>query len=102
MMPRSEIAPVYLAGIRTSFPSVTKHRELRYAKLERWIATGRGECGGNTKNIQPGIDGLLTDDNPNDFADRILFLMDNELELKEMGGHARTNAPHYSIRKNGG
>ena len=90
MMPRSEIAPVYLAADTFVFPSVTETQGIAICEaLSAGLPTVAVNAGGIPENIQPGIDGFLTDDNPNDFADRILFLIDNELERKEMGGQAR-------------
>jgi glycosyltransferase involved in cell wall biosynthesis len=47
--------------------------------------------------LRPGINGLLTDDDPRAYAQAVTQLLGNEERLKSLGDAARDDARHYSV-----
>lgn len=47
--------------------------------------------------LRPGINGLLTDDDPRAYAQAVIELLSDEQRLKSLGTAARDGARHYSI-----
>lgn len=50
---------------------------------------------GASEMVEDGIDGYLTDLNPDHFADKIIYLLNNDLIRSEMGAMAKENAKRF-------
>ena len=100
MLPRREIAPIYAAADAFAFPSTTETQGIAICEaLSAGLPAVAVNAGGIPENIQPGIDGFLTADDPAEFADRISFLIENERIRTEMGANARKNALCFSTER---
>lgn len=98
MLPRREIEPIFAAADAFAFPSTTETQGIAICEaLSAGLPVVAVNAGGIPENIQPGIDGFLTQDNPDEFADRISFLITHEQQRKQMGEHARANSCNFSI-----
>lgn len=98
MLPRDEIDPIYAAADGFVFPSTTETQGIAICEaLSAGLPVVAVNAGGIPENVEPGVDGFLTNDDADEFADRISFLVEHERERKEMGARARINAGHFSI-----
>lgn len=98
MMPRKEIEPYYAAADAFVFPSTTETQGIAICEaLSAGLPVVAVNAGGIPENIQPGVDGFLTSDDSQAFAEKMMFLIEHERERKEMGTQARINACHFSI-----
>lgn len=98
MLPRDEIDPIYGAADAFAFPSTTETQGIAICEaLSAGLPVVAVNAGGIPENIQPGVDGFLTKDDSDEFADRISYLVSNERERLQMSAQARINASHFSI-----
>lgn len=100
MLRRYQIAPIYAAADAFAFPSTTETQGIAICEaLSAGLPVVAVNAGGIPENVEPGVDGFLTNDDPDEFADRIDFLIKNERERLEMGAHARINAANFSVER---
>lgn len=100
MLPRAQIDPLYAAADAFVFPSTTETQGIAICEaLSAGLPVVAVNAGGIPENIQPGIDGFLTSDDSDEFADRIEFLITHDRERREMSAHARINAGHFSVAR---
>jgi D-inositol-3-phosphate glycosyltransferase len=52
---------------------------------------------GPSDTVTDGVDGLLTPEDPVDFAEAVRRMLTDDVRRREMGGHARETARTYSI-----
>ena len=98
MLHRSEIDPLYAAADAFVFPSTTETQGIAICEaLSAGLPAVAVDAGGIPENIQPGVDGFLTHDDADEFAERICYLIDHPDARKEMGKSARANAADFSI-----
>ena len=97
MLPRQDIAPIYCAADAFAFPSTTETQGIAICEaLSAGLPVVAVNAGGIPENIQQGIDGFLTQDNADEFAERISYLLMHENERKEMSERAKVNACGFS------
>ena len=100
MLKRHDIAPIYGAADAFAFPSTTDTQGIAICEaMSAGLPVVAVNAGGIPENLEPGIDSFLTNDDPDEFADRIGFLITNPAERAEMGSHARANACNFSIER---
>lgn len=100
MLKRRDIEPIYACADAFAFPSTTETQGIAICEaLSAGLPVVAVNAGGIPENVQPGIDSFLTNDDPEEFADRISFLITHEPERREMGEHARINAAQFSIER---
>ena len=100
MLRRDRIDPIYAAADVFVFPSTTETQGIAICEaMSAGLPVVAVNAGGIPENIQPGIDGFLTRDDPDEFAGRIEFLMTHERERLEMGKTARADAANFSIER---
>ena len=98
-IPREKVAKYYSAGDLFSYPSTTETQgivicEALGAGLPCVVANG----GGAPEMVVDGEDGLLTEDDVDDFTDKIdLLLTDHEL-MERFSARAVGNFARFSIR----
>jgi len=100
MLRRPQIAPLYASADAFVFPSTTETQGIAICEaLSAGLPVIAVNAGGIPENVEPEVDGFLTNDDPSEFADKINFLITHERERLEMGSHARTNARNFSIER---
>jgi glycosyltransferase involved in cell wall biosynthesis len=100
MLSRPQIDPLYAAADAFVFPSTTETQGIAICEaLSAGLPVVAVNAGGIPENIQRGVDGFLTDDDPDQFADRIEFLITHEPERRAMSARARENACSFSIER---
>lgn len=100
MLSRSDIEPIYGAADAFAFPSTTETQGIAICEaLSAGLPVVAVNAGGIPENLQSGVDGFLTADDPAEFADRINFLIDSPDDRMQMGARARENARNFSIDK---
>lgn len=100
MLKRQEIAPIYGAADAFAFPSTTETQGIAICEaLSAGLPVVAVNAGGIPENIEAGVDGFLTEDDPAQFADRISFLITNPAERAAMGARARANACNFSVER---
>ncbi|MCE5321941.1 glycosyltransferase family 4 protein [bacterium] len=100
MLKRHEIEPIYTSADIFVFPSTTETQGIAICEaLSAGLPVVAANAGGIPENVQPEIDGFLTENDPGEFADRIEFLISHEAERTKMGGNARRNASQFSIER---
>jgi glycosyltransferase involved in cell wall biosynthesis len=100
MLKRQDIEPIYTSADTFAFPSTTETQGIAICEaLSAGLPVVAANAGGIPENVQPGIDGFLTENDPDEFADRIEFLISHETERKNMGEKARLNASGFSIER---
>ncbi len=100
MLRRRDIDPIYAAADAFAFPSTTETQGIAICEaLSAGLPVVAVNAGGIPENVQPGIDGFLTRDDPTEFADRISYLIANPAERVKMGQAARVNAGAFSIER---
>lgn len=100
MLPRPQIDPLYAAADVFVFPSTTETQGLAICEaLTAGLPVVAVNAGGIPENLQDGIDGFLTRDDPDEFADRISYLITHERERRQMGECARANARNFSVER---
>lgn len=93
-----ELDPLYGAADAFVFPSTTETQGIAICEaLSAGLPVVAVNAGGIPENVEHGVDGFLTDDDPGQFADRISYLITHDRERAEMGAQARANACHFSI-----
>jgi len=93
-----ELDPFYAAADAFVFPSTTETQGIAICEaLSAGLPVVAVNAGGIPENVEHGVNGFLTDDDPAQFADRIAFLITHDRERTEMGAQARVNACHFSI-----
>ncbi len=98
MLKRREIDPIYGAADAFAFPSTTETQGIAICEaLSAGLPVVAVNAGGIPENIQHGVDGFLTNDDPAEFADRIAYLIDNPSDRAAMSARARANACNFSI-----
>lgn len=98
MLKRDEIDPIYGAADAFAFPSTTETQGIAICEgLSAGLPVVAVNAGGIPENLQHGIDGFLTKDDPVEFADRISYLIDNPAARAAMSANARANARNFSI-----
>lgn len=98
MLPRQKIEPIYASADAFAFPSTTETQGIAICEaLSAGLPVVAVNAGGIPENIQPGVDGFLTNDDADEFADRINFLITHKDERSEMSEHARINSCNFSI-----
>lgn len=100
MLPRAQIDPIYGAADIFVFPSTTETQGIAICEaLSAGLPSVAVNAGGIPENVQPGVDGFLTEDDPDQFAERIAFLVSSPEQRAEMGRRARENASCFSIER---
>ncbi|MHB9037523.1 MAG: glycosyltransferase family 4 protein [Armatimonadota bacterium] len=100
MLKRPEIEPLYSSADAFAFPSTTETQGIAICEaLSAGLPVVAADAGGIPENVQHGVDGFLTRDEPEEFADRIEFLITHEAQRKTMGESARVNALQFSIER---
>lgn len=100
MLNRREIDPIYGAADVFVFPSVTETQGIAICEaLSAGLPVVAVNAGGIPENVQDGVDGFLTNDDPAEFADRIAYLIDHPAERAAMSACARANAAAFSIER---
>lgn len=100
MLPRGQIDPLYAAADIFVFPSATETQGIAICEaLSAGLPVVAVDAGGIPENIQHGVDGFLTADDPAEFADRICFLASRRDERERMSAQARVNARQFSIER---
>ena len=100
MLKRHDIAPIYCAADAFAFPSTTDTQGIAICEaMSAGLPVVAVNAGGIPENLEPGIDSFLTEDDPDQFADRISFLITNPAQRAEMGSRARANACNFSIER---
>lgn len=98
MLGRREIDPIYGAADLFVFPSTTETQGIAICEaLSAGLPVVAVNAGGIPENLQHGVDGFLTNDDPAEFADRIAYLIDHPAERAAMSVRARANAAVFSI-----
>ncbi len=100
MMPRTDIEPIYTACDVFVFPSTTETQGIAICEaLSAGLPVIAVNAGGIPENIQHECDGFLTQNNPDEFAGRIEYLISNPAIRAKMGMQARINAQQFSIMR---
>jgi len=100
MLRREQIDPIYAAADLFVFPSTTETQGIAICEaMSAGLPVVAVNAGGIPENIRDGVDGFLTPDDPDRFAERIEYLMAHEKERLEMGARARDNARSFSIER---
>lgn len=100
MLKRSAIAPIYAASDVFVFPSTTETQGIAICEaMSAGLPVVAVNAGGIPENVQDGVDGFLTNDDADEFADRLSFLIAHEAERTRMGECARTNACGFSVER---
>jgi glycosyltransferase involved in cell wall biosynthesis len=100
MLKRPEIEPIYSSADAFAFPSTTETQGIAICEaLSAGLPVVAANAGGIPENVQHGVDGFLTDNDPKEFAGRIEFLITHEAQRQEMGASARVNARQFSIER---
>ncbi len=100
MLPRDRIDPIYAASNAFVFPSTTETQGIAICEaLSAGLPVVAVNAGGIPENVQPGVDGFLTNDDPDEFADRMDYLITHDREREQMGAQARINAANFSIER---
>lgn len=100
MLRREDIEPIYTCADAFAFPSTTETQGIAICEaLSAGLPVVAANAGGIPENVQHGIDGFLTENDPDEFAGRIEFLVSHEAERKSMGEKARLNAAQFSIER---
>ncbi len=100
MLSRHDIEPIYSSADAFAFPSTTETQGIAICEaLSAGLPVVAANAGGIPENVQHGVDGFLTEDDPREFADRIEFLVTHEPERQKMGEQARSNAARFSIER---
>lgn len=98
MLKRHDIAPIYGAADAFVFPSTTETQGIAICEaLSAGLPVVAVNAGGIPENVQDGVDGFLTNDDPDEFADRLSYLITHDKERLEMGARARENACCFSV-----
>lgn len=100
MKKRKEIEPIFASADAFAFPSTTETQGIAICEaLSAGLPVVAVNAGGIPENIQPGVDGFLTDNDPEEFAAKIDFLIRSEPERLKMGEAARENSVSFSIER---
>ena len=98
MLKRQDISPIYGAADAFAFPSTTETQGIAICEaLSAGLPVVAVNAGGIPENLQNGVDGFLTNDDPAEFADRIGFLINSPEDRAAMGARARINACNFSV-----
>jgi 1,2-diacylglycerol 3-alpha-glucosyltransferase len=98
MLKRRDIAPIYGAADAFAFPSTTETQGIAICEaLSAGLPVVAVNAGGIPENLENGVDGFLTNDDPVEFADRISFLINSPEDRAAMGARARANACNFSV-----
>ena len=100
MLGRREIDPIYGAADVFVFPSTTETQGIAICEaLSAGLPVVAVNAGGIPENLQHGVDGFLTNDDPAEFAERVEYLLDHSAERAAMSARARANAAAFSIER---
>lgn len=100
MLKRHEIAPIYAAADAFAFPSTTETQGIAICEaMSAGLPVVAVNAGGIPENVKDGIDGFLTSDSPDEFADRMSYLITHDRERTEMGVRAGENACNFSVER---
>lgn len=100
MLKRKDIEPIYTSADAFAFPSTTETQGIAICEaLSAGLPVVAANAGGIPENVQNGVDGFLTEDDPHEFADKIEFLVTHDADRKLMGDQARANASRFSIER---
>lgn len=100
MLRRSEIDPLYAAADLFVFPSTTETQGIAICEaLSAGLPVVAVNAGGIPENIQSGVDGFLTPDDPTEFAERIQGLIEDPGRRLEMSANARANSANFCIER---
>lgn len=100
MFRRDELEPVYASADAFAFPSTTETQGIAICEaLSAGLPVVAVNAGGIPENVQPGIDGFLTENDPAEFADRISLLIKDPFQRATMAENARANASNFSIER---
>jgi glycosyltransferase involved in cell wall biosynthesis len=100
MLPREKIDPIYAAADAFVFPSTTETQGIAICEaLSAGLPVVAVNAGGIPENIRSGVDGFLTSNDADEFADRISTLVTNVDERRAMGEQARAGAANFSIER---
>ncbi len=100
MLRRPAISPIYAASDAFVFPSTTETQGIAICEaMSAGLPVVAVNAGGIPENVQDGVDGFLTNDDPDEFADRLSFLITHDRERAEMGARARESACDFSVER---
>lgn len=100
MLKRHEISPIYAAADAFAFASTTETQGIAICEaMSAGLPVVAVNAGGIPENVQDGVDGFLTKDDPSEFADRLSFLITHDRERVQMGACARENACEFSVER---
>lgn len=100
MLKRNDISPIYGAADAFAFPSTTETQGIAICEaLSAGLPVVAVNAGGIPENLENGVDGFLTNDDPAEFADRINFFINSPDDRAEMGARARENACNFSVER---
>lgn len=100
MLKRHDISPIYAAADAFVFPSTTETQGIAICEaMSAGLPVVAVNAGGIPENVQDGVDGFLTNDSADEFADRMSFLITHDRERAEMGARARDNACNFSVER---
>lgn len=97
MLRRHEIEPVYASADAFAFASKTETQGLVICEaMSAGLPVVAVNAGGIPENIRHGIDGFLTEDDPDEFATRISYLIENPEARLAMASEAQANSANFS------
>ncbi|MCX6343470.1 MAG: glycosyltransferase family 4 protein [Armatimonadetes bacterium] len=100
MLSRNKIEPIFASADAFAFPSTTETQGIAICEaLSAGLPVVAVNAGGIPENIQHGVDGFLTENSAEEFADCIDYLISNKPERIKMGENARKNAVNFSIER---
>ena len=99
-MPRREIDPIFAAADAFVFPSTTETQGIAICEaLSAHLPVVAVNAGGIPENVADGVDGFLTNDDAEEFADKISFLITHDAQRQEMAAKAGVNSAGFSIER---
>ncbi len=100
MLTRREIDPIYAAADAFVFPSTTETQGIAICEaMSAGLPVVAVNAGGIPEDVDDGVDGFLTNNDPREFAGRISFLISHEAERRRMGERARAKSAQFSIER---
>lgn len=100
MMPREQIRELYRLADIFVFPSTTETQGIAICEaMSAGLPVVAVNAGGIPENVTDGVDGFLTIDSHEAFADRIRQLIDSPSSRLEMGAKARVSAGKFTVDK---
>ena len=96
--PQAQLGPIFAAADVFFFPSTTETQGLAVCEaMSAGTPVVAADAGGIPENVRDGIDGFLCSDDPREFAERILRLIEDPVLRTSMGEAARSGAAAFSL-----